>query len=67
MKQLWNWAKVKKRDRRRDPISGAERCTYFEKELWFKFGNSMWRKQILYHVQYIYNVIVDPFRVSILR
>ena len=50
------------------PINGEERCAYFEKEFWFKFGKSMWRKKrsiFQDHVKYLHNDIVNPFRVGI--
>ena len=70
MEHLWNWDKVDGRDAEGDPTSGAENCTYFEKELWFELGKSMWMKhRSLFqdHVKYIHNDIVNPLRSGILQ
>ena len=44
MEQLWDWSNVYAIGILGYPISGSERCTYFDKELWFKLGKIMWRK-----------------------
>ena len=51
-------------------FSGPERCAYFDKELWFKLGKSVWskhRSNFQDHVKYIHNYIVDPFRFGIVH
>ena len=70
MKQFWIWAKVEAIDGAGDLFSGSELCAYFEKELWFELVNRMWRKHrsaIQYHVKYIHNDILNPFRVNIIQ
>ena len=69
MDQLWTWDKVDGSDTLRKPISGADGCTYFEKELCCDLEKSMWRKHrsaFQDHVKYMHNDIVKPFRVGIL-
>ena len=44
MEQFYTWDKDDWHERTWDPISGAEHCAYFEKELWFELGKRMWRK-----------------------
>ena len=49
-------------------FTGVERCTEFEEYMWFDMGKSMWRKHcsiFQYHVKYIHNDILKPFRVGI--
>ena len=70
MEQLWDWSNVYAIGILGYPISGSERCTYFDKELWFKLGNIMWRKHLILfqeHVKYIHNDILELFRVVILQ
>ena len=70
MEHLWNWDKVDGRDADGDPISGAENCTYFEKELWFDLGNIMRMKhRSLFkdHAKYTHNDIVNLLRPGILH
>ena len=67
MEQIYAWEAI---DRPVDIFTGPDRCNYFEKELWFKLGNSMWRKHqktFQDHVKYIHNDIVKSFRVGILQ
>ena len=69
MEQLCTWAKVDAIDVSVDPISGSERYTSFEKELWFDLGKNIWRKHrsaFWDHSKYIHNYIVKPFRAAIL-
>ena len=70
MEQFETWVKVNGRNRTEDPISEVERYAYFEKQLWFDFGNNMWSKQrsiFQDNVKYIQNEILNPFRASILQ
>ena len=70
MEHLWNWSKVDATGRIGYPISGLERCTYFEKDLWFELVKIMQMKHrsiIQDHVNYIHNYIVKPFRFDILQ
>ena len=70
MEQLQNWAKVNAIKGSGDPISGLDRCTYFEKQLWLELENSMWSKHrstFQDHVKYIHNDIVKPFIVGIIQ
>ena len=70
MEQFWTWSKVDAIDGSGDPISGSERCTYFDKELWLKLGNIMFKKHrstFQGHVKYTNNEIVKPFRVGIIQ
>ena len=70
MDQFWTWAKTDGRYAYVAVMTGAERCTYLEKYLWSELGNSMWRKHIYvfqYHVKYIQNDILKPFRVDIIQ
>ena len=50
--------------------SGPDRCSNNEKDIWFKFGNIMWRKHrsiLQEHIKYIHNYIVNNFWVGILH
>ena len=70
MEDLWYWAKVDTIDGSGYPISGSDRCAYFQKELWFELVNIMWSKHrstFQDHDKYIHNDIVKPFRVVILQ
>ena len=70
MEQFWDWSKVETINGAGDLFTGPDRCTYFEKELWFELIKGMWRKQRITfqdHVKYIHNDIVKPFRFIILR
>ena len=70
MEKFWTWDKVYRCNAYGDPISGDERCTYFEKELWFELDWSMWRNHrsvFQDHVKYINNDIVKTFRVGIIQ
>ena len=70
MEQLQNWAKVNAIKGSGDPISGLDRCTYFEKQLWLELENSMWSKHrstFQDHVKYIHNDIVNPFIFGVLQ
>ena len=70
MEQFWNCHKVDGRYAAEDPISGAERWSYFEKKLWFELVNSIWKKHwslFMVHLKYIHNYIVKPFSVVIIQ
>ena len=41
---FWTWDKSDRIDSDGEPISGADLCKTFEKELWFELGKCMWRK-----------------------
>ena len=70
MEQFWAWDKVDFIDSSGYMLLVWDRCDYFEKEIWFELGNSMWRKhQITFqdHVKYIQDYIVKHFRFSIIQ
>ena len=70
MEQFWAWAEVDYIYGSGDMFLGTYRWNYFEKEVWFELGKSMWRKYIStlqYHVKYIHNDIMKPLRVGILQ
>ena len=63
-------AKADGRESDGNKISGSDWCKEFEKELWFDMGNSMWRENCYVfqdHVKYIYNDILNPYRVVIIQ
>ena len=64
MEKLWTWDK--KDGIKNDGYAYLEvdKCIDFEKEVWFKLGQSMWNKhQSVFqnHVKYIHNDTVKPF------
>ena len=70
MEEFWTWDKREGLDSDGDPIRGVDRCKDFEKELWFKLGKYMWRKQRSVFqdcVKYIHKVMVKHFRVVIIQ
>ena len=70
MEQLWTWSRVDGCYASGDLINIAYCCTYIDKELWFDLGKSMWSNHsyiFKYHVKYIHNDIVKPFKVGILQ
>ena len=70
MENLWDWAKKYGIGYDRDAYLGLDKCVDFEKELWFELGKFMWRKHrsiYQYHMKYVCNDILKPFRVSILH
>ena len=69
MDQFWTCYKVYRRNAAGNHISGADSCTYFDKELWFDLVKIMWinHKSVFQdHLKYMHNYIVKPFRVGII-
>ena len=70
MEQFCTWTKAEVIDGSGDIYLGLDRYSNFEKYLWFELVQSMWRKHwstLKYHVKYISNDIVKPFRLVILH
>ena len=70
MEQLWTWTKTDALYGSDDIYLGPNRCSDFEKDIWFELGKSMWKRHHrIYqgHVKYIHNDIVKTFRVIILQ
>ena len=70
MEQFWYWSNLDAINVTGGLFDVPEWCNYFEKDLWFDLEKSMWRKHqgnLLDHVKYIHNNIVEPFRVVTLQ
>ena len=69
MEQFQKCSKMDRCDAAGEPTRGTERCSCFDKDLWFELGNIIWRKNrsiFKDHVKYIHYDIVKTFRVGIL-
>ena len=67
---FWTWEKTYITGYDGDDYLAWDKCVYFERELWFKLGNCMWRKHWrVYqdHMKYVRNDIVKPFKIKTLR
>ena len=67
---FWTWANTDTKAYDRHPFLARDKCVNFERELWFEFGKCMWRKNrsvYQYHMKYICNDTVKPFKVKFPR
>ena len=67
---FWTWANTDTKGYDRHPFLARDKCVNFERELWFEFGKCMWRKNrsvYQYHMKYICNDTVKPFKVKFPR
>ena len=70
MDQICTWVKLDDVYADGGVYLGADRCIYFDRYIWLKLGNIMWKKHrsiFQYHVKYIHNDIVKNFRSGILQ
>ena len=68
--EFWTWEKTDTIGYDRNPYLAIDKCVKFERELWFELKKCMWRKNqsvYQYHMKYVCNDILKPFRVKILR
>ena len=66
----WTWSKKYGTGYDWGAYLGLDKFVDLEKELWFELVKCMWRKHRSFyqdHLKYIFNYIVKPFRVGILR
>ena len=67
---FYTWAKTDTAGYDGHPFLARDKCVNFESYLWFELWKYMCRKhQGIYqdHIKYIFNDIVKPFKVKILR
>ena len=70
MEECWNWAKTDTTGYGQHPYLAIDKCVYFDRQLWLELGKCMWRKHrsvYQYHMKFVRNDIVKPFKVKILR
>ena len=67
---FWTWEKSDTIRYDGHAYLAINNCVDFERELWFELVKCMWRKHrsvYQYHMKYVRNDTVKPFKVKILR
>ena len=67
---FWTGAKTDTTGYEGHPYLAIYNLVDFERKLWFELGKCMWRKHrsvYQYHMNYVRNNIVKPFKLKILR
>ena len=67
---FWTWEKIDTMGCYGHDYLAVDKCVEFERELWFKLWKCMWRKHrsvYQYHMKYVCNDIVKPFKAKIIR